>query len=448
MSPPKHGADRGAGPRCHHGSKACKAKEDTQVEISRSAHQDWVPHVSQETRDCVYGDQGPSPSSDGQPSQQVKQSPVTQPAKTSSPTLTFSSRREVDIPRTIPEIPPHSAIPPAGPSPRNLYPSPVDVPLQQPQPPPPPPPPSTIPLAEAYQYAYSPDTVASELLTTDMASNRWLDLLATDAAQADAGFSLAPSPAPEDSVSNTGHESQPIGTENQPISGSVSIPAPLANQAVERHAWSLNRDIVLNALQYNSYTHSEELLGTAYELADRVVYLLSQTVNYCSKWDPTPTEPDTTAKRIRIGEALITELERWKTYLGPLFQPLPTADPNPDSVFQPLWIHPPKYGVALQIYSFACILITLHRPAASGFDGYLRTQKTLSEAVATICGIAMELRDEGSQIMSAQCLFGAGLCVQDTDKRNVILSLIDACEMRTGWPMASMKKDLLAEWAK
>lgn len=110
------------------------------------------------------------------------------------------------------------------------------------------------------------------------------------------------------------------------------------------------------------------------ELADRVVYLLSQTVNYCSKWDPTPTEPDTTAKRIRIGEALITELERWKTYLGPLFQPLPTADPNPDSVFQPLWIHPPKYGVALQIYSFACILITLHRPAASGFDGYLRTQ--------------------------------------------------------------------------
>ncbi|ETS84673.1 hypothetical protein PFICI_02698 [Pestalotiopsis fici W106-1] len=527
------------------------------------------------SRDCVYGDQGPSPTSDGQPSQQVKQGPAIQPTKTSSPTLTFSSRREVDIPRTIPEVPTPSAVPTAGPSPRNLYPSPVDVPPQQPlQPPPPPPPPSTIPLAEAYQYAYSPDTVASELLTTDMASNRWLDLLATDAAQADAGFSLAPSPAPEDSVSNTGHESQPIGTENQPISGSVSIPAPLANQAVERHAWSLNRDIVLTSYEatlfrtfaeraslwldifdprrhFSTYAtrlalrnvglmkailalcarhreiseanagitrdsmvistyemldssdtnwkrhlkgvfwiqRSQDVNGASGglrqsvwwawlrqdiwaafrerrrcfsfwrplkdycdlnqdELADRVVYLLSQTVNYCSKWDPSPTEPDTTAKRIRIGEALINELERWKTYLGPLFQPLPTADPSPDSVFQPLWIHPPKYGVALQVYSFACILITLHRPAASGFDGYLRTQKTLSEAVATICGIAMELRDEGSQIMSAQCLFGAGLCVQDTDKRNVILSLIDACEMRTGWPMASMKKDLLAEWAK
>ncbi|KAI0153698.1 putative Zn(II)2Cys6 transcription factor [Pestalotiopsis sp. NC0098] len=561
------------------------------------------------SRDCVYGDE-PNPASDGQPIQQAKPGTPNQPAKTPSPALTFASRREIDIPRTIPEVPPPShpaGPPPAGPSPRNLYPSPVEVPQLPLPPPPPPPPPSTIPLAEAYQYAYSPDTVASELLTTDMASNRWLDLLATDAAQADAGFSLAPSPAPEDSVSNTGHESQPIGTENQPISGSVSIPAPLANQAAERHAWSLNRDIVLtsyeatlfrtfaeraslwldifdprrhfstyatrlalrnvglmkailalcarhreiseanagitrdsslavqyyyetlhylqNALQYNSYTHSEELLGTALvistyemldssdtnwkrhlkgvfwiqrsqdvngasgglrqsvwwawlrqdiwaafrerrrcfsfwrplrdygdlnqdELADRVVYLLSQTVNYCSKWDPSPTEPDTTAKRIRVGEALISELERWKTYLGPLFQPLPTADPGPESVFQPLWVHPPKYGVALQVYSFACILITLHRPAASGFDGYLKTQKTLSEAVNTICGIAMELRDEGSQIMSAQCLFGAGLCVQDADKRNVILSLIDSCELRTGWPMASMKKDLLAEWAK
>ena len=34
------------------------------------------------------------------------------------------------------------------------------------------------------------------------------------------------------------------------------------------------------------------------------------------------------------------------------------------------------------------------------------TQKTLSEAVAVICGIAMELTDEGCQIVSAQCLYG------------------------------------------
>lgn len=46
------------------------------------------------------------------------------------------------------------------------------------------------------QYSYSPDTVASELLTADLASTRWLDLLASDAAQADKGFSLAPTRHP------------------------------------------------------------------------------------------------------------------------------------------------------------------------------------------------------------------------------------------------------------
>ncbi|KAK9420792.1 hypothetical protein SUNI508_00883 [Seiridium unicorne] len=541
------------------------------------------------SRDCVYAD-GPS-------RQEVQQD---QQSK-SSPTVNLTSRRGINIPATIPEAAPPPPAAPTNPSPRNLYPSPVEVP-QHPTP--------SVTLAEAYHYAYSPDTVASELLTTDMASNRWLDLLATDAAQADAGFSLAASPAPEDSVSNAGAlEARAIGTENQPISGAVSIPAPLAHAATERHAWSLDRNIQLtsqeavlfrtfaeraslwldlfdplqrfstyatrlalrnvglmkailalcarhsaivqanlgavsdadsslavqyyyetlhylqSSLQYNSYTHSEELLATALvistyemldssdsnwkrhlkgvfwiqrsqdvngqsgglrqavwwawlrqdiwaafrerrrcfsfwrplkdyselsqdELADRVVYLLSQTVNYCSKLNPSPVEPDTTSKRIRVGEALISELERWKTFLGPRYQPLPTAEPNPNSVFRPLWIHPARYGVALQVYSFARILITLHRPAVAGFDGFLRTQKTLSEAVATICGIAMELKDEGSQIMSAQCLFGAGLCVQDADKRNAVLSLIDACEARTGWPMTALRRDLMAEWAK
>lgn len=75
-------------------------------------------------------------------------------------------------------------------------------------------------------------------------------------------------------------------------------------------------------------------------------------------------------------------------------------------------------------------------------------QRTLAEAVSTICGIAMELKDEGSQIMSAQCLFGAGLCVQEEVKRNAILSLIDACEARTGWTMATLRSDLQAEWSK
>lgn len=43
-------------------------------------------------------------------------------------------------------------------------------------------------------FAWSPGTVNSDLLPVDLATTRWLELLATDAAQADCTFSLAPSP--------------------------------------------------------------------------------------------------------------------------------------------------------------------------------------------------------------------------------------------------------------
>jgi hypothetical protein len=160
------------------------------------------------------------------------------------------------------------------------------------------------------------------------------------------------------------------------------------------------------------------------ELADRATYLLSQTVNYCAKLeDPLMPAIEANARRTQAGDNLMAMLDRWKTFCGPKFQPLPTADTNPKSVFRPLWIHPERYGVAIQVHSFSRILVTLHRPPVSGYEGYLETEvrittyasgaamanfkkRMLSDAVATICGIAMELKDEGGQIISSYCLFG------------------------------------------
>ncbi len=65
-----------------------------------------------------------------------------------------------------------------------------------------------------------------------------------------------------------------------------------------------------------------------------------------------------------------------------------------------------------------------------------------------ICGIALELKDVGCQIVSAQCLFGAGLCIQDNLRRSKIISMIEDCEARTGWPMAHWREDLKKEWFK
>lgn len=205
------------------------------------------------SRDCVYAD-GAKPD---ELAAQDKGSPM--PITGRSPmNSTLATIREVSVPRSVTEAiaapprpppPPRSTSTTTGPSPRALYPSPVEH--------------GPVPLAEAYQYVYSPDTVASELLTTDMASNRWLDLLATDAAQADAGFSLAPSPAPEDSVSNTGaEEARAIGTENMPPPGANAMASTPDAPAFERNKWSLDRDIILTndeALLFRSFAERASL---------------------------------------------------------------------------------------------------------------------------------------------------------------------------------------------
>lgn len=181
------------------------------------------------------------------------------------------------------------------------------------------------------------------------------------------------------------------------------------------------------------------------ELARRAVYLLSQSVNFCAD---SQSKTWTMDARIQSGSVLNAALERWKSFLGPAYKPLPCPPSHlQGSGFNPIWIHPPQFAVAMQIHSFAKILIALHLPGVGGFQGYLQTQRVLSDAGDTICGIAMELKDEGCQILSAQCLFGAGLCTHDPEKREAIISLISDCEARTGWPILTLKEDLRAEWA-
>ncbi|KAJ4414094.1 hypothetical protein N0V82_008125 [Gnomoniopsis sp. IMI 355080] len=469
------------------------------------------------------------------------------------------------------------------------------------------------------QYVYSPDTVASELLTADLASTRWLDLLAFDAAQADKSFSLAPTRhcSPAEGIGDVTDlyrgEPQvarpPLVSSERAASGEVP---PVQQQqsvetATEGNAWQLEEEVSLQddelvlfrtfteraalwmdlfdplkhfathatrlalrntglmkailaltsrhaianaqtntvdantpiqyyyetlhyvqeSLQYTSYTRSEELLATViiistYEmlddsssnwkrhlrgvfwiqrsqdvhgasgglrqavwwtwlrqdlwaafrekrtcfsfwkpltdvadltqdqLANRAIYLLSQTVNFYAhpSGNANADSPlSSSLAKQQTGDALLAALERWRTFLGPCYKPLPCAA-VPGSPFKPIWIHPPQYAAALQAYNFGKILVTLHSPAVAGFQGYLKTQRVLSEAVDSICGIAMELKDEGSQILSAQCLFGAGLCTQDPAKRDAIISLIKKCEERTGWPMPTPISDLVAEWAK
>lgn len=79
------------------------------------------------------------------------------------------------------------------------------------------------------------------------------------------------------------------------------------------------------------------------DLADRATYLLKLAVNYCAS----PSDGSSAGPQSRIDEAdhadeLLRMLDRWRSFLNERFKPLPAA--RSGSIFQPLWIHPPKFG--------------------------------------------------------------------------------------------------------
>lgn len=128
------------------------------------------------------------------------------------------------------------------------------------------------------QHALSPDTVASELLTADLASTRWLDLLANDAAQADSGFSLAPSPSASPApLAETGsgvsyqiaHHAD-LEAARGHVNGRILLNAEIGHpvrgvrdSACELQAWQLDQDISLRdeqAILFRTFTEKAALL--------------------------------------------------------------------------------------------------------------------------------------------------------------------------------------------
>ena len=74
-----------------------------------------------------------------------------------------------------------------------------------------------------------------------------------------------------------------------------------------------------------------------HELLDRATYLLSQVVNYCAD-----RNESSGLGREGAADELFEMLDHWKSFLDESFKPLPTVGTN--GTFQPIWIHPPKFG--------------------------------------------------------------------------------------------------------
>jgi hypothetical protein len=145
---------------------------------------------------------------------------------------------------------------------------------------------------------------------------------------------------------------------------------------------------------------------------------------------------------------LLNMLDEWRGSVGIHFDPLPVEGPS-NRAFQPLWINPPAFGVSVQMYCMARILLLVNQPAAGGYLEYLNRERTIIECIDTIGGIALKLSDDASRLMSTQCLFAAGRYCTEEAKRQCITELIDDHASQTGWPVnTNLSDELRSEWTK
>ncbi|KAE8131633.1 hypothetical protein BDV38DRAFT_290004 [Aspergillus pseudotamarii] len=131
---------------------------------------------------------------------------------------------------------------------------------------------------------------------------------------------------------------------------------------------------------------------TAPELATRVIYLLSQCINYASKEEEKASNIE---HRLDWGNKLLFLLQEWHETLPPAYSPLPSV--SKIEIFPPIWVNPPSYAAALQIHSLALILVILHRPSSSDLDDYRAAQHMLAVSVSTICGIARSVDENDDE---------------------------------------------------
>ncbi|KAF9729407.1 hypothetical protein PMIN06_005877 [Paraphaeosphaeria minitans] len=179
------------------------------------------------------------------------------------------------------------------------------------------------------------------------------------------------------------------------------------------------------------------------ELATRIVYICARCVDYAAN----EKHYDLNI-RIDQGDKLLQALDDWHRILPPSFQPIYVYSTPQPGLFTPIWIHPPSYAAAIQMFHFARIVVLINQPSLGGMNEFSRRQRLLDESVESICGIA--LMHQGNDLPSAfvnhQALYAAGLCVQTPVKQSAVLQLLEKTLEITKFPPKTLLDDLARYW--
>jgi hypothetical protein len=139
----------------------------------------------------------------------------------------------------------------------------------------------------AGDYGWSPETATPETLTSDLASTRWLSLLANDAAQVDSGFSLAGSPESQTQTDarnpegNNGLCRNEQGLDFDRASAQLQqgvISNPSARTSANHRVWQLERDITLTDHETVLFRHFIQHISGWMDLLDPSVPFFTRAV--------------------------------------------------------------------------------------------------------------------------------------------------------------------------
>lgn len=151
--------------------------------------------------------------------------------------------------------------------------------------------------------------------------------------------------------------------------------------------------------------HLEAL--TSDELATRIVYICGKCVKYASSDGSSSTQDP--RQRIEQGDRLLRTLDEWYRVLPASYEPVDVGmSPEANTVFPPIWVHPPNHAGAIQMYHFSRAIVLLNQPSMGGLNAYVQRDKQLDESVRIVCGIANACQDNEPAIafVNVQALYG------------------------------------------
>ncbi|KAH6976162.1 hypothetical protein BKA56DRAFT_488860 [Ilyonectria sp. MPI-CAGE-AT-0026] len=183
----------------------------------------------------------------------------------------------------------------------------------------------------------------------------------------------------------------------------------------------------------------------SHELASRAVWILAQVINFCAV-DSSEEAEGTLSGRLVWAKALKKMLHEWQSHLTVEFSSLPAISRRGSEAFQPRLIHPQCFGLAMQIHHVSQILIYANEPCLGGLESFMKRQKTIQDSIEMVCGIGMTLTEDASSMLSSQCLFIAGMFMQNPRQRSCVLEMLDSCRVRCGWPTPSLGSELEQIW--